>query len=58
MDKNNQFNEILSENNCENNCLCEVIKCLIDICETGPTGATRPQGRTGDTGATGPTHTL
>ena len=38
---------------CNNDCLCQVIKCLIDICETGPTGPTGPKGATGSTGPTG-----
>ena len=39
---------------CNNDCLCQVIKCLIDICETGPTGPTEPTGPTGQCGCTGP----
>ena len=35
---------------CKDNCLCEVVRCLINDC-TGPTG---PTGRTGDRGPTGP----
>ena len=35
---NNDLNEYT--NDCNNNCLCQVIKCLIDICESGPTGPT------------------
>lgn len=35
---------------CKDNCLCEVVKCLVNDC-TGPTG---PTGRTGDRGPTGP----
>ena len=45
------------ENSCNDSCLCEVIKCLVNDC-TGPTGPTGPQGRNGATGpqgATGPT---
>lgn len=42
---NNDLNEYT--NDCNNDCLCQVIKCLIDICESGPTG---PQGATGPTG--------
>ena len=34
----NNLNEYSSD--CNNDCLCQVIKCLIDICETGPTGPT------------------
>lgn len=52
----NNLNEYSSD--CNNDCLCQVIKCLIDICETGPTGATGatgPTGPKGATGATGPT---
>ena len=43
-------------NNCENNdCLCEVIDCLINRGVTGPTGPTGPKGDPGDCGCTGPT---
>ncbi len=35
---NNDLNEYT--NDCNNDCLCQVIKCLIDICESGPTGPT------------------
>lgn len=37
-----------------NDCLCQVIKCLIDICESGPTGPQGATGPTGPRGATGP----
>ena len=40
---------------CKDNCLCEIVRCLINDC-TGPTaprGATGPTGSTGATGATG-----
>ena len=45
-----KLNEV-AENTCNDDCLCAVIKCLINDC-TGPTG---PQGRSGDNGLTGPT---
>lgn len=48
----NNLNEYSSD--CNNDCLCQVIKFLIDICETGPTGPTGPKGPTGATGPTGP----
>lgn len=32
---NNDLNEYT--NDCNNDCLCQVIKCLIDNCENGPT---------------------
>ena len=36
---------------CKDNCLCEVVRCLVNDCNcTGPTG---PKGATGPTGATG-----
>ena len=38
---------------CKDNCLCEVVRCLVNDC-TGPTGPTGPTGATGATGTTGP----
>ena len=51
---------------CKDNCLCEVVRCLVNDCtgptgptgrtgDRGPTGATGPQGYPGPTGPTGPT---
>ena len=42
---------------CKDNCLCEIVRCLINDCTgpTGATGATGMQGPTGPTGSTGAT---
>lgn len=63
--ENLNLNEIIKNPCVNDNCLCEVIKCLVNDCTgptgpkgptgpTGPRGATGPQGVTGPTGATGP----
>lgn len=58
---NEEKKDILDINNCEdeynNDCLCQVIKCLVNNCTIGPTGPTGPigpAGPTGPQGATGP----
>ena len=50
----NLFNENKNKR-CKDNCLCEVVKCLVNDCSssTGPTGPTGPRGATGPTGPTG-----
>lgn len=51
--ENLNLNEIIKNPCVNDNCLCEVIKCLVNDC-TGPTGPTGPRGATGPTGPTGP----
>lgn len=48
--------ETIKTDSCNDSCLCEVIKCLVNECSggTGPTGPTGATGRTGDIGPTGP----
>ena len=47
-----------SRTGCRNNCLCQLVRCVLDDCDlcatgpTGPTGATGPRGATGPNGAT------
>ena len=50
----NLFNENKNKH-CKDNCLCEVVKCLVNDCSssTGPAGPTGPRGATGPTGPTG-----
>ena len=51
MNENDKIEEFLNNDECKNNPLCEVIKCLVDRQKQGPTG---PTGATGPTGPTGP----
>ena len=58
MNENDKIEEFLQKDECRNNPLCEVIKCLVDRQKQGPTGpcgCTGPTGPRGATGATGPT---
>ena len=58
MNENDKIEEFLRKDECRNNPLCEVIKCLVDRQKQGPTGpcgCTGPTGPRGATGATGPT---
>ena len=52
--ENLNLNEIIKKPCKKDDCLCEVIKCLVNDC-TGPTGPTGPRGCDGCQGPTGPT---
>ncbi len=54
MNKNDKIKDFLNNEECNNDCLCEVIKCLVDCQKQGPTGPTGPTGPCGCTGCTGP----
>lgn len=52
--ENLNLNDMIKKPCKKDDCLCEVIKCLVNDC-TGPTGPKGPTGPTGPRGATGPT---